>query len=136
MNMKNILYTVFVFLFITISGVSGQKDRKVPNAGSDAVPADSVKYELLIFDPGFEAWLASKPSMNYYSRSFYESRNMLYVMEWNNRYLNPPRNGPVYETLIDYSPKIDYGLDLNYRLYYYFRYFEETNHVKLLNTVR
>ncbi len=134
--MEKIFYTVLVFLFITFSVVSGQKKNPEPGAGSDAVPGDSVEYELLIFDPGFEAWLAARPSMNYYSQSYYESRNRLYVMEWNSRYLNPPRNGPVYENLIDYNPEIDYGIELNYRLFYYFRYFEETNHIKLLNTLR
>jgi len=134
--MEKTLYAVLVFLLMIVSVVSGQKKNPEPGVGSDAVPGDSVQYELLIFDPGFEAWLAARPSMNYYSRSYYESRNRLYVMEWNSHYLNPPRNGPVYETMIDYKPEIDYGLELNYRLFYYFRYFEETNHIKLLNTLR
>ena len=41
------------------------------------------------------------------------------------------RNNGRYETYIDYNSNTDYGLDLNYKLYYYFKYFEETNKVKL-----
>ncbi len=36
------------------------------------------------------------------------------------------------DSYIDYRPNIDYGLDLNYKLYYYFKYFEERNNIRLL----
>ena len=49
----------------------------------------------------------------------------------NLRYTSENSNG-LYDNYIDYNPDADYGMDLNYRLYYYFKYFEETNHVKLL----
>ncbi len=44
--------------------------------------------------------------------------------------------GLLYENPIDYDPKVDYGLDLNYRLYYYFLYFQQTNHVMLLGSAK
>jgi hypothetical protein len=42
-------------------------------------------------------------------------------------------NNDLYDNYIDYKPNTDYGIDINYRLYYYFRYFEEKNHIKLLD---
>ena len=49
---------------------------------------DSVEYELIIIDPGYDLWLASvaKP-MGYYSKEYLESWNQQYILEWNNRYL-------------------------------------------------
>ena len=46
-------------------------------------------------------------------------------MEWNARNRNPLRYGGFYETYIDYDPYKDYGLDLNYRLYYYFQFIKD-----------
>ena len=91
---------------------------------------DSVEYELIIIDPGFDTWLLTKPSKEYYSQNYYEQKNRLYVMEWNYRYMAGKDRGK-YETYIDYLPGIDYGLDLNYKLFYYFKYFEETNNIML-----
>jgi hypothetical protein len=100
---------------------------------TDSVAVDSVEYELIVFDPGFDSWLAAKPTMYFYSKDYYETRNRLYVMEWNYRYQSPLRFGNLYESKIDYDPSINYSLELNYKLFYYFRFFEETNHIKLID---
>lgn len=123
-------------ILIICANASGQEKKNRVKVSPDTIAADSIEYELLIFDPGFDSWLATRPSMNFYSQSYYESWNRLYVMEWNSRHMNQTRNGVIYETRIDYDPVIDYGLDLNYRLYYYFKYFEETNKIKLVNSIR
>jgi Family of unknown function (DUF6146) len=87
---------------------------------------DKLEYEIIIIEPGFNFWLQSvaKPE-GYYSQSFLEGRNWLYVVEWNNRVLDPQRYNPnLYELQIDYNPSIDYGYEVNYKLYYYFIYFQ------------
>jgi len=87
---------------------------------------DELEYEILIIEPGFNFWLASiaKPE-GYYSQSFLEGRNQLFVSEWNNRVLQPQRYDPrLYELSIDYNPSIDYGYEVNYKLYNYFIYFQ------------
>ncbi|MBZ4676657.1 MAG: hypothetical protein JG782_1277 [Anaerophaga sp.] len=86
---------------------------------------DSVEYELIVLDPKFDSWLATQPPANYYSQQYYENWNQRYVTEWNQRHDNPIRYGNFYETRIDYQPNIDYGLELNYKLYYYFRFIEQ-----------
>jgi hypothetical protein len=54
----------------------------------------------------------------YYSQSFLENRNQLYVVNWNQRVLQPLRYNPnLYELQIDYQPHIDFGYELNYKLY-------------------
>jgi hypothetical protein len=121
-------------LLITLSSAAlyGQKGKERLVMKADTVRSDSVEYELIIIDPGFDSWLVTRPSMNFYSQSYYEIKNLLYVTEWNIRYNNPLRYGAIYEDYIDYRPEIDYGLELNYRLYNYFLFFEETNHVVLV----
>lgn len=87
---------------------------------------DKLEYEIIIIEPGFNFWLQSiaKPK-GYYSQSFLEGRNRFYVSEWNIRVLDPYRYDPnLYELEIDYSPFIDYGYEVNYKLYYYFIYFQ------------
>jgi hypothetical protein len=87
---------------------------------------DKLEYEIIIIEPGFNSWMLgrAKPE-GYYSQEFLENRNRLYVTEWNNRVLQPQRYNPnLYEMRIDYSPNIDYGYEVNYKLYYYFTYFQ------------
>jgi len=99
----------------------------------DEQVADSVRiadaesrYEIIIIEPGFYNWLVSiaKPE-GYYSQTFLENRNAIYVQNWNNRVLNPGQYDPnLYELQIDYNPAIDYGYEVNYKLYNYFLYFQ------------
>ena len=87
---------------------------------------DELEYEIIIIEPGFEIWLQgrAKPE-GYYSQSFLENRNVFFVAEWNRRVLQPLRYGAnLYEMQIDYQPHIDYGYEVNYKLYYYFIYFQ------------
>jgi hypothetical protein len=62
-------------------------------------------------------------------------KNRLYVSEWNYRYTTIKNHGE-YDSFIDYDPETDYGLDLNYKLYYYFKYFEEKHGTKLYPSFR
>ena len=101
---------------------------EVKTAAQDTVRIanDELEYEILIIEPGFNFWLQSvaKPE-GYYSQGFLESRNIFYVTEWNNRVFQPQRYDPnLYELQIDYSPSIDYGYEVNYKLYNYFIYFQ------------
>jgi hypothetical protein len=134
--MMKIFLSGLTLLLIISTDISGQEKKNRIKVSPDTVAVDSTEYELLIFDPGFDSWLATKPSVNFYSKSYYESWNRLYVMEWNSRYMARKPRDVIFETWIDYDPKVDYGLDLNYRLFYYFRYFEETNKLKLVNSIR
>jgi hypothetical protein len=87
---------------------------------------DKLEYEIIIIEPGFNFWLDSRAKPEgYYTQEYLESRNRLFVVEWNNRVLQPQRyNSNLYELQIDYQPQIDYGYDVNYKLYYYFIYFQ------------
>lgn len=133
--MKKAVFLTFLILFAFQTAGLSQKKKERDKVKSDTITVDSLEYKLIILDPGFEAWLVSKPPKEFYTQNYYEQKNHLYVSEWNHRYLTAKDND-LYETYIDYNYNTDYGLDINYKLYYYFRYFEETNHVVLINTGR
>ncbi len=87
---------------------------------------EETEYQITIIEPGFNIWLQSvaRPE-GYYSQSFMESRNQLMVMEWNRRVLQPMQfDTTLYELQIDYQQGIDYGYEVNYKLYNYFIYFQ------------
>ncbi|MBI9068552.1 MAG: hypothetical protein JEZ09_14750 [Salinivirgaceae bacterium] len=87
-------------------------------------PNDSLEYQLLIIDPGFDLWFQTlaKPK-EFYTQNYYENWNRLYVAEWNTRY-NSGKNTDIIESYVYYSAATDYGLELNYQLYNYFQYLE------------
>ncbi len=87
---------------------------------------DSLEYEILIIEPGFNAWLVTQRPRGYYSESFLEMRNRQYVTEYNQRVLQPIRFDPnVYIQQINYESYIHYGYEVNYLLYNYFLFFEQ-----------
>jgi hypothetical protein len=87
---------------------------------------DSLEYEIIIIDVGFESYLntIAKPA-SFYSQNYYEMKNKFYVTQWNIRARNPLKyNSSIYENEIDYDFNTDYGLDVNYKLYNYFKFVE------------
>lgn len=96
----------------------------------DTAKQDSTEYKLVVFDGGFETWYIQRdlPS-SYHSEQYYEHWNQRYVNEWNYRYsLGDSR----FTTSIDYDPSKDYGIELEHKLYYFFKYFEEKNNISLI----
>ncbi|TXN35821.1 hypothetical protein FVB32_14720 [Flagellimonas hymeniacidonis] len=94
---------------------------------------EETEYEITIIEPGFYTWLQSiaRPE-GYYSQSFLENRNQLMVINWNQRVLQPQRFNPnLYELQINYDPNIDYGYEVNYKLYNYFIYFQRKYNQRL-----
>ena len=98
---------------------------------------DDVEYEIIIIEPGFNSWLLStaRPE-GYYSQDYLENRNRQYVIEWNNRVFQPQRFNPnLYQIQIDYDYGVDYGYEVNYKLYNYFIYFQLTYNQRLAGYV-
>lgn len=132
MVMKSLLIIALLSLF-AVSCNSTKSVRKSKSGNGIAqdtvrIANDSLEYEILIIEPGFNTWLASRAKPEgFYSQEYLESRNRIYVSEWNNRVMQPQRyNSNLYELQIDYQPTINYGYDVNYKLYNYFIYFQLT----------
>ena len=97
------------------------------------IASDSTEYEIIIIEPGFNFWLRSiaRPE-GYYSQSFLENRNQIFVINYNQRVLQPQRYGSdLYQLQIDYNSSTDYGYDVNYKLYNYFIYFQRKYNQRL-----
>ncbi|MGD9994399.1 MAG: DUF6146 family protein [Salinivirgaceae bacterium] len=130
---KLLLISVCLILLTGVAVAQEQEAQEKVQLINNTETGDSLEYEVIIFDAGYEAWLHShaKP-ISYYSQSYLENWNRQYVLEWNYRYqsgLNPDIVG----SYIDYQHTTDYGLEVNYRLYTYFVYVEEKLNLKLLN---
>lgn len=131
--MKNYLILLVIALGIlscksTKSFSTSTESKNTTSQDTVRIANDSLEYEILIIEPGFNSWLAStaKPE-GYYSQEYMEARNRIYVTEWNQRVLQPLRyNSNLYEMQIDYQPNIDYGYEVNYKLYNYFIFFQLT----------
>lgn len=94
---------------------------------------DSLEYEIIIIDVGFNAFLNSiAQPMGFYSQNYLENRNRHYVLAWNQRVMNPLRFNPnIYQNIIDYDPTIDYGLEVNYKLFNYFLFAQRKYRMQL-----
>lgn len=120
-----------------ISTTNNEKPENTKVSDTVTIANNELEYEIIIIEPGFNFWLQStaKPK-GYYSQSFLESRNNLYVTEWNYRVNQPQRyDTSLYELHIDYQQSIDYGYDVNYKLYNYFIYFQINYKQKLAGFV-
>jgi hypothetical protein len=134
--MKNIIYSFAIIGFLIFSCGTPNK-ALVKNNDQKEEPVrianDSLEYEIIIFDIGFNNYLNSiaRP-MGFYEQSFLEARNIVYVTEWNIRAMNPTRYDPnIYENVIDYQPHIDYGMEVNYKLYNYFQFAQRKYNMRL-----
>ncbi|MDT0690557.1 DUF6146 family protein [Salegentibacter sp. F188] len=126
--MKNIIYVLLMGLFIYSCGSNRSlRSDRLANAENDTVRIanDSLEYEIIIIEPGFNLFINSiaQPE-GYYSQEYLESKNQQLVTEYNNRVRQPQRYNPnLYVNEINYEPRINYGYEVNYLLYNYFVYF-------------
>ncbi len=127
--------TTFIFLVFYIVGISCySQDLEEVFATKCGVyqpvkiANEELEYEIIIIDAGFNTWLNSRAfARNYHSESFLENKNQFFVAEWNRRVLEPQRFDPMlYEMQINYDPNIHYGFEVNYLIYNYMIYFQNT----------
>jgi hypothetical protein len=97
----------------------------------EVAKGDSTEYELIIFDNNFESWfITSQNPTWFHENSYYRSKINFYATDWNLRVLQNMHREP-YEYEINVDPNVDYGIDINWKLYWYFKYLEETLGIKL-----
>ncbi|WP_370213653.1 DUF6146 family protein [Mesoflavibacter profundi] len=135
-------YLSLTFLLVILFYSCGPKkqittsDDQVNIQKGDTIKISNVEsdYEIIIIEPGFNNYLNSiaRPE-GFYSQTFLENKNIFYVQAWNNRVLQPQIFSPnLYEMQINYQQNIDYGYEVNYKLYNYFIYFQNKYKQNLL----
>ncbi|RZJ72298.1 DUF6146 family protein [Flavobacterium sp.] len=95
---------------------------------------DSLEYEVIIIDPGFNNWMnMNARPRGYYSQSYLEQHNIPWVTQFNINTRSPlgNRNADLYQLEIDYRGSINYGYEVNYLLFNYLNYFQLSNKVRL-----
>lgn len=140
--MKNLVYILVIFLIIigcssSKSTVSSTEKPQKESNDTIKIVNEELQYEVIIIEPGFDFWLASTAlPRGYYPQHYLESKNQLYVLEWNNRVLQPQIYPPnLYEMTIDYQPTIDYGYEVNYLIYNYMVFFQNKYNQRLYGRV-
>ena len=142
--MKKSLYLLALILGLILISCTAQKTNitKQENQISSSndtikIANDDLEYEVIIIDPGFSTWLNSMAQpRGFYTQSYLETKNQLYVNEWNNRFLQPQRfSRDLYEMSIDYDSNIDYGYEVNYLIYNYMIYFQNNYRQRLFGRV-
>lgn len=127
--MKNLLFYIVIGIFIWSCGSTSktivQNDSNLPE-GAVRIANDSLEYEIIIFDNGYDNYLKTIAQPDwYYSQEYLENKNRFYVTEWNIRVNNPFKyNTSIYENRIDYDFNTNYGLEVNYKLFNYFKFVE------------
>jgi hypothetical protein len=122
-------------LLLSCNASQGNKvfsDTKNPNNDTIRISNKELDYEIIIYDPGFKAWLLSNARpRGYYSQSYLEARNRIWVLEWNLRANLPLQYRNLYEMRIDYDSNTNFGYEVNYLLFNYLVYFQQKNNVNL-----
>jgi len=136
-------FIVILVLLVSLASCNSTKPMPVEDTSKEIITEtsfvkndtirianDDLEYEIMIFEPGFEAWLVTQPPMGHYGVSYLETRNKLLILEYNNRVFQD-RSRQLYEQEINYESNLHYGLEVNYLLFNYFTFFQQKYKQKL-----
>lgn len=133
--MKIIKYILILAISAFIFGACGSSPikKEIEKEAPVVIANDSLEYEIIIIDPGFTAFLNSiAQPVGFYSQKYLETRNRVWVISWNQRVQNPMRFNPnIYENQINYQSNIDYGYEVNYKLFNYFLFAQRKYNMNL-----
>lgn len=131
-TLKSFFYLSLISLFIWSCSSIPQKNTSAKEKPV-VIENDSLEYQVIIIDPGFTSYLSTRAKpMNFHTLEYLEAKNKRYVTTWNSRVINPASyDSNIYGMSIDYDHKINYGLEVNYKLYWYFKFAEEKYRMRL-----
>ena len=129
---KPLTAILFMAMFIGFWSCKSTRETTTAEGVETSVQIDSTDYDIIIMDNNFDRWCLTRFSQAQdRSNSYYRSMNNLAVSNWNH-YYNTNRYNRVINNHIAYNPAVDYGIEVNRRLYWYFKYIEESYRVPLL----
>ncbi|RIH66421.1 hypothetical protein D1164_05840 [Mariniphaga sediminis] len=130
--MKQLFYFTGALLFIIACSTQKRVVKIEPN-DQEMVAEDSTEYALETFDTKFDTWYALHNSPSQYrSQEYYESWNRQYVAAWNYNATRPGRSS-FFEPIVGWDPTVDYGFELNHKLFYYFQYVERVLKIEIMS---
>ncbi len=126
--MKKFFLPILILLFAW----SCSSSQKAGSAESrPTIKSDSTEYEITIIDNEFNNWylMNFSPSKDR-SNEYYRSKNQVGVSSWNDYYTRNRYHSIIYD-FIYFDNSLDYGIEVNRKLYWYFKYTEEKNNIRL-----
>lgn len=114
----SIVILLGIFWACASNPIKNQEGKEKPVV----IANDSLEYEVIIIDVGFNYYLNSLAQpRGYYSQKYLENQNRIFVTNWNYRAQNPQQFNPnIFQNIIEYYPNVDYGYEVNYKLFNYF----------------
>ena len=130
---KQILLLFSIGFFLWACGSNSLQKKNTEKEEPVVIANDSLEYEIIIIDPGFTYFLnAIAQPEGFYSQKYLENRNRAWVITWNQRFQAPNQFNPnIYENSIDYQQNIDYGYEVNYKLFNYFLFAQRKYNMNL-----
>ena len=127
--MKKLVLPVFILL---LAWSCSPSQKTGATAKSNMVVIDSTEYDITIIDMEFDTWylMNYSPSKDY-SNEYYRTKNHIGVNNWNS-YFDRGKYQRVVGNHIFYDYPVDYGIEVNRKLYWYFKYVEENHGIRLL----
>lgn len=131
--MKTKILFYLLALVAAIGACSGPKGAvSIEPNGKSSPEEDSLSYELIVLDPGFESWyLLNGTPAKYRSQAYYENWNHRYVSTWNYNATLPGKRS-FFQPIHGYDRSEDYGFELNHKLFYYFQYVERVLRIPIM----
>lgn len=129
--MRYILTILIIALIImgcesSKSSIDSSRNPQATQGDTIRIANDSLEYEILIIEPGFNSFLLSQRPRGYYGLTYLENKNRLWTTEYNQRAINIQRYDiNLYQQQINYEPTVEYGYEVNYLLYNYFVFFQQ-----------
>jgi hypothetical protein len=125
----------FGMIALLIWGCSPVKQALKTSATLKHTVQDSTEYEIQIIDPQFDQWYVFNYSpAKDYSKEYYQGKNLVGVTNWN-YYYTSGRYSRIIISLIDYRPDVDYGIEVDRKLYWYFKYIQSECRIPLFNNL-
>lgn len=125
---------ICVIIFVMAGCTTSNRMLAVKDKNLLEIEQNEEEYELLVLDPGFETWFLTTWSPA-------KDRNPSYYKMWNQRYVNAwnyqatrPHSFKVFDSTIQYDATIDYGMEVERKLYYYFRWVDTKLKIPILDS--
>ncbi len=130
--MRKLMFFTLAVLFVWACTTQRSAIKIKENKDESELVSDSLIYQLETFDAKFDTWYAlhDRPSQ-YRSQQYYENWNRQYVSAWNYNATRAGKNN-FFEHIVGYEPHIDYGFELNHKLFYYFQYVEKVLKIEIM----
>lgn len=132
--MKTTIFVLFILLTLWSCAPSqkvSSSDKQLTIKTDSSLKNDSIEYELLLIDPEFDHWYLIHFSIaKDYSNTYYRNKNQVGVSTWND-YFTRNRYPRMIDDYIYWDNSIDYGMEVNRKLYWYFKYYEDAFNIRL-----